>query len=106
MACLLALSLPEHDAVLAEFPQSPGLGRIRGFDLPHDFAGVLVHGTDSRSCDLARSHGQSSTPENLRFAGHGMAGFRASLAPLRDGLSAARRTGHAAGALGAYGGEL
>ena len=43
---------------------------------------------------------------DLRHAGHGMARFGAALAPLRNDVPVARRSGHAAGALGAHGGQL
>ena len=42
----------------------------------------------------------------LRHSGHGLARLGAPLAALRNGFSAAGRTGHAAGAFGAHGGQL
>ena len=45
-------------------------------------------------------------PGHLRHPGAGLAQFRPALAPLRNGLSAARRAGDAAGGLGPFGRQL
>ena len=39
---LLAVSVSQHHGGAAEFPQPAGVGRVRGFDLRHGFAAVLV----------------------------------------------------------------
>ena len=49
---------------------------------------------------------EQAVEDRLRHAGAGLARLGPALAPLRDGLSAARRARDAAGALGAHGREL
>ena len=48
------LPYPEHDGHLAAVPQPAGLGRVRGVDLRHGLAAVLVRGPDPRPGDAAR----------------------------------------------------
>ena len=48
VALLLVGSVPEHDGDAAEFPQPPGMGRVRGVDLLHDIVVVLVLRHDPR----------------------------------------------------------
>src|SRR5207253_10896436 len=50
---LLAVPVPEHDAALAAVPKPAHLGRVRGHDLLHGLAALLVHRTDSGSGDTA-----------------------------------------------------
>ena len=45
---------PEHDGAVAAVPQPADVGRLRGFDLRHRLAAVLVRRPDSRSGDPAR----------------------------------------------------
>ena len=47
VACVLAVSVSQHDELLAAIPQPAALGCVRGLDLLHDLAAVLVRGTDS-----------------------------------------------------------
>jgi len=68
--------------VTGRISQSAGLGRVCGFDLWHDFAGVLVRRIDPRFCDLARQIGKRVGAAHLRIARHGMARFGPALAPL------------------------
>ena len=82
VAGLLDVSLSEHDGVLAAVPQPADLGRLRGLDLLHHFAGVLVRRPDSRSRDAARSRGTSLDPGHLRHPRHGMARLGPPLASL------------------------
>ncbi len=96
----------QHDGGVAAIPQPADVGRIRGFDLRHDFGAVLVHRSHPRPGHVARSRYASRDPHDLRHALDGLAGIGAPLAPLRNRVSASGRTGHAAGALGAHGGEF
>ena len=96
------LPYPEHDERLAAVPQPADLGRVRGLDLRHGVAAVLVRRPDPRSGDAARPLAVARRPRHLRHAGDGLARLGAPLAPLRDRLSAARRPGDAAGRLGAH----
>ncbi len=43
VAGILVVPVSEHDELLAAIPQPAGVGRVRGVDVLHDFAGVLVH---------------------------------------------------------------
>ena len=52
---VLAAPLPEHDGGLAAVPQPADLGRVRGLDLRHGVAAVLVHRPGARPGDAARS---------------------------------------------------
>ena len=99
---LLAVSLSEHDGNLAAVSQPFDVGRVCGFDLRDRFRDVLVCRIDSRLCDAARSRPEQTVSDYLRPAGDGLARFCASLASLRNGLSAAGRPGDAAGAFGAH----
>ena len=49
---------PNTMGVQPQFPQSSGVGRIRGFHLCHGFAVVLVRGADARSGHAPRPHPQ------------------------------------------------
>ena len=51
---LLADALPEHDGPLAQLPQPPHLGRVRGLDLRHGLRPLLVRGPHPRPRDAAR----------------------------------------------------
>src|SRR5690349_24899635 len=99
MAGVLDVPLPEHDERVAAVPQPAGVGRVRGFDLLHHLAAVLVPGADSRPGDAARPGGEPLLADDLRFHGHGMAGLGAALEALSHGLPDAGGAGHAAGAL-------
>ncbi len=96
----------QHHGDMATIPQSADLGRFRGVHIRHGFIVVLVCGLDSRPGHFARSRGRGLEAENFWFAGHGLAWFRASLAPLPVGIFAAGRIGYAAGAFGAHGSEF
>src|ERR1700736_558227 len=106
VAGVLALSLSQHHACVATIPQPAGLGCIRGLDLCHHLGAVLVHRADSRSRDFARPLRRSLEEDHLRNAGHGLARLGPALASLRDRVPAARRTGHAAGALRPHRGQF
>ena len=54
VARLLAVPVPEHDGHLAALPQPADLGRLRGLDLRHGLAAVLVRRPDPRPRDAAR----------------------------------------------------
>src|SRR6202044_964212 len=49
-AGLLAPPIAGHDEDGAEFPQPTGVGCLRGFDLCHGLAALLVHRPDSGPC--------------------------------------------------------
>ena len=106
VAGVLAVSLSQHHGRVAAIPQPAHVGRVRRLHLRHDLRVVLVHRPDSRPGHAARSRDQSRGQNHLRHALDGLARIGAALAPLRNGLPAARRTGHAAGALGPHRGEL
>ena len=106
VAVLLADAVSELDVVVAAAAQPADLGRVRGFHLRDCVVSVLVHGTDSRSCDACATAPQSVRAEDLRPALDGLARFGASLAALSDGVSAAGRFSDAAGCLGAHRCEL
>ena len=72
----------------------------------HGVAAVLVRRPDPRPGDAARPLAVAGRPRHLRHAGDGLARLGAPLAPLRDGLPAARRPRDAAGRLGAHGRQL
>ena len=42
LGLLLVAPVPQHDGSVAAMAQSPGVGRLRGFDLRHGFAALLV----------------------------------------------------------------
>ena len=70
---LLAVPLSQHDGALAAVPQPAGLGRVRGHDLLHRVAAVLVRRPDPRPGDAARSLdeplGRRSSTASWRWAG-------------------------------------
>src|SRR5262249_9212344 len=103
---LLAVPLPQHDAAVAAVPQPARLGRVRGVDLLHRVALVLVHRPDPGPGDAARPLAEPAGPGRLRRAGDGLARLGPALAALRGRLSLAGRPGHAAGRLGAHGRQL
>ena len=103
VARLLDGPLPEHYELLAAIPQSAGVGRVCGLDLFHDLAPVLVHWTHPGFGHAARPRRKQIRADELRPARHGMARLRPPLGPIRVGLPAAGRTGHAPGALGTHG---
>src|SRR5207248_2887015 len=82
--------------------QPVGLGRIRRLDLRDRLGNILVCRLDSGFCDAARSGEEQGVWNYLRHAGDGLARFGAALASVRDGVSAARGIGNAAGAFGAH----
>src|SRR5262249_9647741 len=96
----------EHHERAAAIPQPAGLGRLRGFDLLHGFAALLVRRVDSRPGDAARPGAFTRGAFHLRNVGDGLARFGATLEELRDGLPAAGRIVDAARGLGAHGGQL
>ena len=57
---LLAVPLPEHDGPLAAVPQPADLGRLRGLDLRHGLAAVLVRRPDPRPGDAARPRARAA----------------------------------------------
>ena len=73
LVLLLAVALSEHDGTLAAVPQSAGLGRVRGLDLRHRLALVLVHRPDPRPGHAARPRTQParrrSSTASWRWAG-------------------------------------
>ena len=54
VARLLAVPVSEHDGAVAAVPQPADLGRVRGLDLRHGVAAVLVRRPDPRPGDAAR----------------------------------------------------
>ena len=81
---LLALPVPEHDGAVAAVPQPARLGRLRGLDLRHGLAPVLVRRPDPRPRDAARPRATNGLPDRLRHARDGLARLGAPLAALRD----------------------
>src|SRR5207244_13343757 len=106
LVLLLAPALPDHDVPLATVPEPAGVGRVRGPHLLHDLAPLLVHRAGPGLRHPARPLAKPSGALHLRHARHGLARLGTPLAPLRDGLSPARRPRHAARRLAAHGGEL
>jgi molybdopterin-containing oxidoreductase family membrane subunit len=86
---------------LAAVQEPADLGRVRGHDLLHDLAAVLVPGPGP---DLAalRDSSKSKTSACLRHARHGLARLGPSLGRVQVGLRAAGRPVDAAGALGPH----
>ena len=70
---LLALSYTADDGSVAAVPQPANLGRVRGLDLFHRFAAVLVHRADSRFGNTARQREASNYPRDLWHSRHGLA---------------------------------
>ena len=54
LGLLLADAVPEHDGAVAPVAQPAGLGRLRGVDLRHGLAAVLVRRPDPRPGDAPR----------------------------------------------------
>ena len=103
---LLAVPLSQHDGDLAAVPQPAHLGRVRRLDLLHRVAAVLVRRPHSGPGHPPRSHEQSLGPDRLRHPGDGLARLGVSLEALRGDVSDPRRSGDAAGRVGAYGRQL
>src|SRR5215475_8649705 len=103
VAVLLALSLSEHHERAAAIPQPASLGRLRGFDLLHGFAALLVRRLDSRSGDATRPGAFARGAHHIRNAGDGLAWFGEALEAVRDGLPAAGRIIDAARGFGPHG---
>ena len=106
MAFLLADAVSKHHGYLAAVPQPAGVGRVRGIHLRHGVIDVLVRGDGAGPGHAARPREKPVGAGGVRIPGHGLARVRGALAPLRDGLAAAGRAGHAPGALRPYRGEL
>ena len=103
---LLADALPEHDGPVAQLPQPPHLGRVRGLDLRHRLRPLLVRGAPPRPRHPARPGAEQGREDDLRDAGPGLARLGAALGQLRDGLPHPRRALHPARRLRAHRGEL
>ena len=82
---LLAVPVPEHDGRLAAVPQPAHLGRVRGLDLRHGVAAVLVHRPDPRPGDAARQDART------RCSRRSTASSRSAGAARRGTGSATRR---------------
>ena len=94
---------PNTMARLAAVPQPADLGRVRGLDLRHRLAAVLVRRPDPRPGDAARpAPTTAGQAVDLRRARAGLARLGPALGALRDGVPAAGRPGDAAGGLGAH----
>ena len=96
------LPYPEHDGPLAAVPQPAGVGRVRGLDLLHRLAAVLVHRPGPRPGHAARPAQTPVQAGDLRHVRLGWRGSARHWHALRDGLPAAGRPGDAAGRLGAH----
>jgi len=64
---------PKHHGGAAEFPQPAGVGRVRGFDVRHGVAAVLVRGPDARPGDAARPHPEPPGAGGVRVMAMGCA---------------------------------
>ena len=106
MACLLALSLPEHDEHLATVQKPIDVGCVRCLNLCDRVRNVLVRRLNPGFCNTQRSEPQQAVSNSLWNAGHGLAWVGSTLAPLRDGISTAGRASNAFSALRAYDREL
>ena len=93
---------PNTMGVWPQFRSPLDLGRVRGLDLRDGVAAVLVRRPDPRPGDAARPLAVARRPRHLRHARDGLARLGAALAPLRDGVPAARRPRDAARRLGAH----
>ena len=80
MAWFLA-PLPNNYGIWPNFRSPSDVGRVRGLDLFHRLSFVLVHGTDPRSCDVARSRDDQDQKIPVRI-------FRLRLARLESALAA------------------
>jgi hypothetical protein len=106
LAAYWLLPYPEHHGAVAAVPQPAHLGRVRGHHLRDGLDRVLVRRHDARHGDDARPGRLVGQAQGLRHPVARLARVGPSLAPLRGGLAAARRSVHAAGAVGAHRGEL
>ena len=95
--------VPNANAHLAELQVAAALGRVRGFHLLHRLADLLVSRHGARSRDHPRPLQAGPAQDPLRHLRARLARRQPPVEPLRDGLSAAGRALHAAGALGALG---
>ena len=69
VARLLAVPDSQHRSQpVAEFPQPADLGRVRGLDVFHGFAAVLVHGPGSGSGHAARPRDEPGEAGGFRLA--------------------------------------
>src|SRR5258708_27522632 len=91
---------------MAAVPQPADLRRLRGVDLRHRVAAVLVHRPDTGPRHDARQGEDPRVAGRLRLPVARLAGLDPSLEQLRERLPAARRPGDAAGAVGAHRGVL
>ena len=64
VAGLLAVSLSRHDEAVAAVPQPAGVGLLRGFDLRHGVAAVLVRRTDSGPGDACATARRNRAAQN------------------------------------------
>ena len=86
-----------------QLPQPAHLGRLRGLDVRHGLAALLVRRPDPGPRDAARPRATKLWAKiALRHARDGLARLGAALAPLRDGVPAARRPRDAARRLGPH----
>src|SRR5579862_4959731 len=106
MDLLLDSSLSQYYESPAEFPQSPGMGRVCSFDLFYCFTSFLVSRNDSGSGYSAGPIAEQSRLCILRRARVGMARRVASLEISTDGFFAACRLGDSSGSIGSHGCEL
>ena len=64
---LLAVSVSQHDGALAAVPQPAGVGRVRGFDLLHGVAAVLVHRADLPDLATLRDRAQPTVAHKIVY---------------------------------------
>ncbi len=98
------LPYPGHDGPLAAVAQPAGLGLLRGRDLSHRFAALLVRRPGSRSRDAARPRALAR-PRSFYGLRARLARLRAALDAISTGVSAARGSRDAARRLGAQRGR-
>src|SRR5687768_13088940 len=98
---MVAAAAAELQCILAAVPVTVVVGCVRGLDLFHGLAAVLVYGIDPRSGHHARPREEQSAPIPLWPVFAGLDRIEPALEQLREGVSAAGGLIHAAGALGA-----
>ena len=103
---VLAPAVSQQHGRLAAVPQPAHLGRVRGLDLRHGLAAVLVHRSRARPGDAARPGQAQVDAVDFRHLRARVARIRAALGALREGVPPAGRALDAAGALGPHGREL
>src|SRR3954471_18784848 len=106
LVVLLAAAISGHHGPLAAVPQPAGMGCVRCGNVFYRFSSVLVFRAVARSRSGARSGADAAQAAAVRNARAGLERIGHSLGKTPGGLSVARRSCYAAGAVGAQRGQL